>query len=241
MLCSLSKVFEKIMYTRLLSYLNEHKISFSYQFGFRKSHSTYMALMVLMDKLNKSLDDGNMVIGIFLDFSKAFDTVDHDILLFKLSHYGIRDNALLWFKSYLSNRNQFVAYDGVRSSLKTIKCGVPQGSILDPLLFLIYINDLRNVCGNSLPILFADDSNIFTVGKKLDDIEKLINKELADISMWLNANRLSLNIKKTRYMVFSRKKRTDKKIDIKINNHSISETKSSKFLGVYIDNCLNWK
>ena len=241
MLCSLSKVFEKIMYTRLLSYLNDHKILFSYQFGFRKSHSTYMALMVLMDKLNKALDDGNMVIGVFLDFSKAFDTVDHDILLFKLSHYGIRDNALLWFKSYLSNRNQFVTYDGVRSSLKTIKCGVPQGSILGPLLFLIYINDLCNVCGNSLPILFADDSNIFTVGKTLDDIEKLINKELADISMWLNANRLSLNIKKTQYMVFSRKKRTDKKIYIKINNHSISETKSSKFLGVYIDNCLNWK
>ena len=145
-----------------------------------------------------------MVIGVFLDFSKAFDTVDHDILLFKLSHYGIRDNALLWFKSYLSNRNQFVTYDGVRSSLKTIKCGVPQGSILGPLLFLIYINDLCNVCGNSLPILFADDSNIFTVGKTLDDIEKLINKELADISRWLNANRLSLNIKKTQYMVFSR-------------------------------------
>ena len=196
MLCSLSKIFEKIMYTCLLSYLNEHKILFSYQFGFRKSHSTYMALMVLMDKLNKALDDGNMVIGVFLDFSKAFDTVDHDILLFKLSHYGIRDNALLWFKSSLSNRNQFVTYDGVRSSLKTIKCGVPEGSILGPQLFFIYINHLCNVCGNSLPILFAADSNTFTVGKKPDDIEKPINKEFADIFMWLNANKLSLNIKK---------------------------------------------
>ena len=137
MLCSLSKVFEKIMYTRLLSSLNEHKILFSYQFGFRKSHSTYMALMVLMDIWNKALDDGNMVIGVFLDFSKAFDMVDHDILLFKLSHYGIRDNALLWFKSYLSNRNQFVTYDGVRSLSKTIKCGVPQYWDLCCFLFIL--------------------------------------------------------------------------------------------------------
>ena len=139
MLCSLSKVFEKIMYTRLLSYLNEHKILFSYQFGLRESHSTYMALMVLMDKWSKTLDDENMVIGVLLDFSKAFDMVDHDILLFKLSHYGIRDNAQLWFKSYLSNRNQFVTYGVVRSLLKTIKCGVPQYWDLCCFLFILMI------------------------------------------------------------------------------------------------------
>ena len=131
-LCSVSKVFEKIMYNRLRSYLYEHKTLFSYQFGFRKSHSTYMALMTLMDNLINFLDNGEYVIGIFQDFSKAFDTVDHGILLQKLSSYGVRGEALIWFQSYLSNKYQFVTYNGVSSEKKEVKCGVPQGSILGP-------------------------------------------------------------------------------------------------------------
>ena len=105
---------------------------------------------------------GESVIGVFLDFSKAFDTVDHAILLCKLEHYGIRGNALSWFKSYLTDREQFVTFNGVSSATKLISCGVPQGSILGPLLFLIYINDLHAVCKNTFPILFADDTNLFT-------------------------------------------------------------------------------
>ena len=240
-LCTLSKVFEKIMYNRLLNYLDHYKILFSYQFGFRKLHSTYMAFMVLMDKLTKALDDGKFVVGILLDFSKAFDTVDHDILLNKLSHYGIRGVPHLWFKSYLSNRQQFVTYNGVSSSVKTVKCGVPQGSILGPLLFLIYINDLVSVCSHCFPILFADDTNLFASGNDLPSISELLSKELAELSLWLKVNRLSLNLKKTQYMIFTRKKSISEKINIKIDNQNISETKSSKFLGVYIDNSLNWK
>ena len=136
-LCTLSKVFEKIMYSMLINYLDHYKILFSYQFGFRKSHSTYMAFMVLIDKLTRALDDGKFVVGILLDFSKAFDTVDHDILLNKLSHYGIRGVPLLWFQGYSSNRRQFVTYNGVSSSVKTVKCGVPQGSIPGPWLDLM--------------------------------------------------------------------------------------------------------
>ena len=131
-----------------------------------KKHSTYMALMILVDKITKSLENGEFVIGIFLDFSKAFDTVNHDILLQKLHHYGIRGTAFMWFKSYLSCRYQYVTYNSTESSKTLIKCGVPQGSILGPLLFLVYINDLANVCKTSMPLLFADDTNLFFLWKR---------------------------------------------------------------------------
>ena len=184
------------------------------------------------------------VVGILLDFSKAFDTVDHVILLNKLSHYGIRGVALLWFQGYLSKRQQFVTYNGVSSSVKTVKCGVSQGSILGPLLFLtkcIYINDLVNVCSHCLPILFADHTNLFVSGADLSFISEILSKELADLSQCLKVNKLSLNLKKTQYILFTRRKSNDEQINIKIDNQIISETKSNKCVWVYIDNSLNWK
>ena len=193
-----------------------------------------MALMTLMDKLTKCLDNDEYIIGVFLDFSKA---VDHVILLKKLSVYGVRGNALSWFESYLKNRRQFVIYNGVLSDTKILQCGVPQGSILGPLLFLIHINDLANVCASSFPILFADDTNLFNHDKDMFSLQVALNQELATISKWLKVNKLSLNIKKTMYMIFTRA--TDVKIEI--DNEIIFETKSSKFLGVHIDNKLNWK
>ena len=172
LLCTLSKLLEKIMYNRVIDFLKEHDILFKYQFGFRQGYSTYLALTVLVDKLMKSLENGDYVVGVFLDFSKAFDTVDHEILLAKLQYYGLRGIASKWFTSYLENRKQFVTYNGVKSKTQLIRCGVPQGSILSPLLFLIYINDLANVCKYTMPILFADDSNLFLNGKSLKDIEQ---------------------------------------------------------------------
>ena len=145
LLCILSKVYEKVMYNRLLTFLEDYNVLFENQFGFRKLHPSYMALMVLTDKLIKSLENGEYVIGVYLDFPKAFDTVDHAILLSKLSHYGIRCNALNWSISYLSNRKQYVTYNRVSSPVNNIACGVPQSSILGPLLFLLYINDLGHI------------------------------------------------------------------------------------------------
>ena len=239
--CSLSKVFEKIMYNRLNAYLDKFKILFSYQFGLKKIHSTYMALMTLMDKITKCLDNNEYVIGMLLDFSKAFDNVDHDILFQKLSMYGIRGNALSRFQCYLDNRKQFVSYNRAKSDIKTVKCGVPQGFILGPLLFLLYINDLADICSQSFPILFADNTYLFNHGKDLSSLQMSLNKEHAEISKWLKVSKLSLNIKKNQYMIFARKKSDHPYMDLRIDNENICQTKISKFLGVYIDCKLNWK
>ena len=185
-----SKVLERLVNNRLIAFLDKYKVIYEYQFGFRKKNSTHLALISLIDKLSSAMDQGDKVIGIFLDFSKAFDTADHNILLLKLEHYGIRGTALDWFRDYMSGRKQFVTYNGVKSSRSNVSCGVPQGSILGPLLFLIYVNDIQNVTHHSFPILFADDSNLFVTGKDLEIIEKKANEDLCNIVDWLYANTL---------------------------------------------------
>ena len=228
------------MYNRVTSYLDYNKILFKYQFGFRKSHSTYLALIILMDKITKSLENGDYVIGVFLDFSKAFDNVDHKILLSKLCYYGIRGSALDWFVSYLMNRKQYVTYNNEQSELKHITCGVPQGLILSPLLFLIYFNDLSNVCKFTMPIFFADDSNLFKNGKSISDIENELNEELSEIVRWLKINKLTLNVNKTQCMLFSNKK-CSTNLNIKIEGTTIAQVNKAKFVGVMIDDKLKWK
>ena len=208
-----------------MDFLNEHKIIFQYQFGFRKKHSIQLARTVLMDKLIKSIENGDHVIGVFLDFSKAFDTVDHSILLNELHHYGIRGSVLDWFKSYLSNRQQIVIYNGVSSGTKVLKCGVPQGSILGPLLFLIYINALADICKPTMPIFFADDSNLFINGKDASKIELELNEELSNIASWLKINKLSLNVDKTQFMIFSRKQNQIENIVTRTNYRTCNSDK----------------
>ena len=205
LLSTFSKILERLMYNRILDFLNKHKILNKYQFGFRTNHSTYMALIILLENIMKALENGESAIGIFLDFQKAFDTVNHSILLDKLCIYGIRGPALSWITSYLSNRYQYVVYNGYQSECKYISCGVPQGSILDPLLFLLYINDLPAVSKLFMPILFADDTNLFCTSHNVNMLVDDINTELVNVYAWVQSNKLSLNIDKTNYMLFSPK------------------------------------
>ena len=238
-----SKILEKLLHARLVEFIDKYDILYKYQFGFRSKHSTNMDLLQIVDKIMNHFQDGDFVIGIFLDFSKAFDTVNHEILLRKLSKYGIRGVALKLMSNYLNNRTQFVQY-GVNSSMKNISCGVPQGSILGPILFLLYINDIINVSPVLLPILFADDTNIFVNGKCLTQMVSVLNNELVKLVTWLNVNKLSLNVSKTHYIIFSSKRKkvnTDVLTPIVINNLPINRVHSTSFLGVMVDEKLNWQ
>ena len=179
------------MYDRVIDFINVNDLLHKLQFGFRALHSTSIALMVLVDKITKALHSGEYVLGVFIDFNKAFDTVNHEILLRKLHFYGIKGTAYNWFASYLQDRTQYVTYNNTSSSKKPISCGVPQGSILGPLLFLLYINDIANVSDILYLILFADDTNAFMSGKNINQMITTMNKELEKLSIWLSANKLS--------------------------------------------------
>ena len=159
-------------------------------------------LLSFIDKVIQAIEKGEYTIGVFLDFSKAFDTVHHDILLDKLDHYGTRGCTLSWFKSYLSCSTQCVTYNGSESNRQMIKCGVPQGSILGPLLFLIYINDLCSVCKKNITVLFSDNINLFSSGLDATGIQDGVNHDLAIITEWLKANKLSWNRKRHITCVF---------------------------------------
>ena len=204
LLSNLDKIFEKIVHKRMYSFLDKYNCIYELQFGFRAKHSTSHALISLMEKVREALDypGSKFACGVFIDLQKAFDTVDHSILLKKLEHYGIRGIANSWFKSYLSDRKQFTTVNGFNSDYKTMKYGVPQGSVLGPLLFLIYINDLHNAIKNSTVHHFADDTNLLVSGLNIKKIQDLINLDLKYLSNWLKANKIALNSSKTELIIF---------------------------------------
>ena len=237
-----SKITEKVMYERLYKFLEKHEILYSLQFGFRASHSISHALVSLTEAIKSSLDNRKFGCGIFIDLQKAFDTVNHDILSMKLEHYGIRGTARDWFKSYLSDRKQYVSLNGSNSSYLNITCGVPQGSVLGPLLFLIYINDLPHASSKLAFYLFADDTNIYYEAESLAQLQSVVNRELKKVKMWLDVNKLSLNIDKTNFIIFkSPQHSSPETVSIKFGNLPVKQTCYVKFLGVLLDENLSWK
>ena len=170
-----SNLLERMMYNSILS---KTSILYEKQFGFQTSHSTEYAVLLLVNQLYQLFDESKFTLGIFIDLSKAFDTVDHKILTKKLELYGIKGCNLGWFESYLSNRKQFITYGDKQTNIETITCGVPQGSILGPLLFLIFVNDLHKVIKYLDPIMFADDTNLFYSHKNIKTFFQIVNREL---------------------------------------------------------------
>ena len=241
LLSNVNKIFEKLVYSRVFSFLNLHNCIYEFQFGFRANHSTNHALFSLTEIIREALDNSYFACGIFIDLQKAFDTVDHTILLKKLDHYGIRGLANNWFNSYLTNRKQFVSINGFNSNKQLMNYGVPQGSVLGPLLFLVYINDLHKAIKYSTVHHFADDTNLLVVGKDIFKIQKQINRDLKFLCTWLRANKISLNASKTELIIFRdpRKKLTHE-VNIKINGTKLVPCKFVKYLGIYIDCHLNW-
>ena len=237
-----SKIFEKVIYKRLYDYLDKNNFVYIRQFGFRAKHSTNHALISLTESIKSHIDAGSYVAGVFIDLQKAFDTVNHDILCEKLTYYGIRGNCQNLIKSFLSNRQQYVSINGFDSCKLDIKCGVPQGSTLGPLLFLLYINDLRLALTKSITSHFADDTCIMYANKKMKSLETVLNLDLKITSDWLKANKLSLNVDKSKLVIFkSKQKRFDNNdISIKLNGCKLNPTDHVKYLGLYLDKNLNW-
>ena len=240
LISNISKIIERVLHKRIYDFLESLRLISKTQFGFRKGHSTEHAVIYFMDYVTKHLENGKHVIGLYLDTKKAFDSINHSILLAKMNSYGLRGNCLNLIKDYLSNRTQSVRVNDTLSTFKNIECGVPQGSVLGPLLFLIFLNDLNSLSPNLEVITFADDASIFISNPSMTALESQMNKELSNIHTWFECNMLKLNLQKTGFQLFSKSKNfTEPRLNI--NDTPIAKLEEVKFLGLLVDSSLSFK
>ena len=246
---SFSKLLEKIVAIKLLTFLEQFNQFYQHQYGFRPHHATIHPVIQLLNQIAKANDKPtkDFTMAVFLDLTKAFDTINHDILLKKLEHLGIKGRANEWFKSYLSDRKQYMDIFDVQSPLENVSCGVPQGSILGPILFLVYMNDI-NYSSKLFTLCFADDTTVSCSSTDLKTLYHVMNGELQHLSQWLKSNKLCLNTKKNKYIIFKpSQNHSTCNQEIYIDHQKIEkignsqETKSFKFLGIHIDESLTWK
>jgi retron-type reverse transcriptase len=258
---SFSKILEKIVQINLVNHLEINKLLFPHQYGFLKNKSTEHTLLHIVNHISESLNAGNYTIGVFLDLKKAFDVVNHDILLAKLPKYGIADTALDWFRSYLSGRSQIVDINNNLSQSRSVDMSVIQGSLLGPTLFLIFINDFPN-CTSLQTYLFADDTSALKSGPNLNDLFSSVNDELCKIAAWYRANKMSANASKTKYIIFHNKGKPANTNGLDLyfndnephdilnptnihtlerihNNNPNSQSRSYKLLGIHLDENLS--
>ena len=239
-LSPLSKIIEKVVSNRMVNFIEDHNILSNTQFGFRKNMGTETALIHYIDKLQNALNDGKYSISIFMDLSKAFDVIDHEILKIKLEHYGFRGNFLEFLMSYVKDRKYFVHVNGNRSKTELVNIGVPQGSTLGPLLFLLYINDMVHCSDMFFLSQFADDSTVTYSTSNLNQaFLNTVESDFKHVLDWLSANKLIINLDKTHLMLFTNRIRPPS-IPIKANGKTIKEVTEAKFLGVVVDNKLKW-
>ena len=238
LLSNLNKILEKIMHKRIYDFLEKYEILYKLQFGFRTGYSTSHALIHMTEAIRSALDTGFVTCGIFVDFQKAFDTVNHEILLKKLEHYGFRGVINDWFRSYLTDRKQKVVINGFESESKNLLHGVPQGSVLGPILFLIYINDLHRCIKYSTTYHFADDTNLLHINKDYKTLQRKVNYDLFSLHKWLTANKISLNEAKTE-LIYFRKSGIAPTLNIRLHGKTLVPTKVVKYLGVLLDEFLS--
>ena len=243
LLPTISKVFERVIHDQMYEYFNQFNLLAEQQYGFRKQHSTEYAAIKLIDHVSKEMEAGKTPTSVYIDLSKAFDTLTFEVLLYKLKYYGVTDTAFDLLKSYLTNRKQYVVFDGCQSEHVEIYTGVPQGSILGPLFFSIYINDLITLSDRLNFLMYADDTTIYFNLEDFDNLTKEtdINRELEKVNIWLKLNKLSLNTQKTKLMLFHRKQKHLDEINVVINGIEIGHVPSFNFLAIMLDENLTWK
>ena len=242
-----SKTFERVLFNQLYEYFDRNDLLTQHQYRFRKNHSTEFAAMELIDQVANHLELGKILFNLYIDLSKAFDVLNHDILLSKLEFYGLNELTIKLIKKYLSNRSQFCQYYDASSDVVRTNIGVPQGSILGPLLFSIYINVLVNTSDKFNFLMYADDTTLirsvedFLNGHLNESTEDIITKELIKISTWMEVNKLLINESKTKIMFFYMPSKCIDALIIRMNGVEIEVVDDFNFLGITINKSLNWK